>query len=159
MKDTRPVRDRIAWAARAAELYASGLSQVEVAPRVGKTPQRVSGILKEMGIPIRSQRKVLDPAVKDRIIELAKSDWIMHHIHRETGVSRGLIQRTLDEAGVVVKKAPPPSAERRRNIAADYAAGMRTKDIVAKYQVSAQTVVNCARKAGLKIRPPRRPFY
>lgn len=131
-----------------------GIKPIDVAAMVGLTRARVSTILiREFGIypqNLRLEREARQREIKalavlrPRICPVCGEDfrvegWIPHLLRAK----HNMVERSAF------------FIERDKLIAADYAAGMRHRDIEAKYHVAAPSIMLAIRRMGVPLRRPR----
>jgi transposase len=139
----------LARAAEIVELARSGLTYTEIGNQFGITRERVRQLLKLAGLSaeevhaiVTARHNLLHPPPTHRTCglcgkEVPVEDWAEHR----RGISAGTHKwRKIGE------KAPPGLWEA---IAADYSAGVKTHDIMAKYHVPAPTIQRVKFKFGL----------
>ncbi len=145
----------------AVRLYLSGVSSVEVGAAFGVTPPTVLAWVRRLGHTPRACGPVPTPPSAARLdaVAMCLSGSPARQVATATGVAPSTVLNWVRLAGVEVRprghaqvrRSPHPDAVRRAAVAA-YRGGEAAKTIAARFGVSANTILNWVRTAGVPVR-------
>lgn len=148
-------------------MYRGGKTLQAIGDELGVTRERVRQILRKAGVPSYGHRfgvgKVQSGALrqKDKVIALAKQGLPAIDIARQIRSDRISVLKVLRHCGVEVSPAKrgrpskPGTLARAKAVSADYAAGLKIRDIAAKHEIDLAEIYRLLRYAGQQ--PTRAP--
>lgn len=137
------------------ELHSLGLTQVEIARRVGKTQNCISGILKRHYPGYISQRAIIPPETKIKIIEMYRTGQGVNEIKNSLEIKDYIIVQCLKREGIYEgtrsKQIAPNSLIKKIDKAVDYLLeqytdGVSIKELAYTYNITEAMVYNRIKK-------------
>jgi len=165
---TRPARttlDQLRRAVEMAERYHKGDTLDAIGKDYGLTRERVRQILRQYGVEslgLRQRPETIQ--ARAQIEELATQGMPVRDIAAKVGVSEPGVYQHLSRCGIKASKAPKPRKPeyiaRDAQIAADYQAGIKVRDLCAKYGIQPPAIYHALNRqnvsVGRKLGRPRK---
>lgn len=157
--------DQLRRAVEFAERYHKGDTLDAIGKDYGLTRERVRQVLRKYGVEsLGLRQKETTVQARAQIEELAAKGVFVRDIAAKVGVSECSVYLHLSRCGIAVPKAPyprkPEYVARDAQIAADYQAGMKLRDLCAKYGIQAPAIYHALNRqnvsVGRKLGRPRK---